>query len=105
MEGRNPVTGNALDNQVLMLIRQATLDSFWSREPATVRGTLQQGGKMEDVASQLGLLPVMGAIGPFLLANTTGMKLAVVMLERSLDPGKKNEKLVQYSTVCTIRSA
>ena len=87
-----------------MLIRRATLDSFWSREPATVRGTLRQGGKMEDIASQLGLSPVMGAMGPFPLADTTGMKLAVVMLERSLDPGK-NEKLVQYSTVRTLRSA
>lgn len=104
MEGRNPVSGNALDNRVLMLIRRATLDSFWSREPATVRGTLRQGGKMEDIASQLGLSPVMGAMGPFPLADTTGMKLAVVMLERSLDPGK-NEKLVQYSTVRTLRSA
>jgi hypothetical protein len=104
MEGRNPVPGNSLDNRVLMLIRRATLDSFWSREPATVRGTLRQGGKMEDIAAQLGLSPVMGAMGPFPLSDTTGMKLAVVMLERSLDPGK-NEKLVQYSTVRTLRSA
>ena len=104
MEGRNPVEGNSLDNRVLMLIRRATLDSFWSSEPTTVRGNLRQGGKMEDIAAQLGLSPVMGAMGPFPLSDTTGMKLAVVMLERWLDPGK-NERLVQYSTVHTLRSA
>jgi hypothetical protein len=43
-------------------------------------------------------------MGPFPLEDVTGMKLAVVMLERSLDPGR-NKNLVQYSTVCTLRSA
>jgi hypothetical protein len=86
------------------LVRRATLDSFWSREPATVRGTLRQGGKMEDIAAQLGLSPVMSSMGPFPLEDLTGMKLAVVMLERSLNLGK-HKKLVQFSTVQTLRSA
>jgi hypothetical protein len=59
---------------------------------------------MEDIAAQLGLSPVMSSMGPFPLEDLTGMKLAVVMLERSLNLGK-HKKLVQFSTVQTLRSA
>ena len=104
MEGRNPVVGNNLDDRVLMLIRRATLDSFWSREPATVKGTLRNGGRLEDIVAQLGLTPVVGPMGPFPLKDSTGMKLAVALLVRSLDPGK-TEQYVQFGTVRSLRSA
>jgi hypothetical protein len=104
MEGRNPIAGKALDDRVMMLIRRATLDSFWSREPATVRGTLRNGGRLEDIVDQLGLSPVLGAMGPFPVADVTGMKLAVAMLVRSLDPGK-TERYVQFGTVRPLWSA
>jgi hypothetical protein len=104
MEGRNPIAGNSLDEKVLMLIRRATLDSFWSREPATVRSTLRNGGKLEDIVSQLGLTPVTSAMGPFPVADVAGMKLAIALLVRSLDPGR-TEKYVQFGTVRSLRSA
>lgn len=104
MEGRNPVEKNNLDDRVLMLIRRATLDSFWSREPATVKGNLRNGRKLEDIVSQLGLSPVVGPMGPFPIEDVVGMKLAIALLVRSLDPGK-TERYVQFGTVRTLRSA
>jgi hypothetical protein len=104
MEGRNPVKGNNLDDRVLMLIRRATLDSFWSREPATVKGTLRNGSRLEDIVGQLGLSPAVEPMGPFPIHDSVGMKLAVAMLVRSLDPGK-TEQYVQFGTVRTLRSA
>jgi hypothetical protein len=104
MEGRNPVAGNNLDDRVMMLIRRVTLDSFWSREPATVRGTLRNGRKLEDIVAQLGLSPAVGPMGPYPLEDVVGMKLAIALLVRSLDPGK-TERYVQFGTVRSLRSA
>ena len=104
MEGRNPVAGNNLDDRVMMLIRRVTLDSFWSREPATVRGTLRNKRKLEDIVAQLGLSPAVGPMGPYPLEDVVGMKLAIALLVRSLDPGK-TERYVQFGTVRSLRSA
>eukprot|EP00980_Cylindrotheca_fusiformis_P003587 scaffold795_cov113-Cylindrotheca_fusiformis.AAC.4 len=86
-------------------IRRASLDAFWSREPSTVSANLYQSRRNENYGRlRYGMDSVAPRLGPFPLEDTFGMKPALIMLARSLDPGK-TEGTVQFATVRKVRSA
>jgi hypothetical protein len=85
-------------------IRRATVDAFWSRETAAVKGlrpvmktTFKKAGLVEGV----GLFP---CLGPFPVHDGDGMGSAVLQLLKTLDPGKC-EKYVQCETAKNVRTA
>ena len=104
MQLRSPIAGDGQDSRVMLLIWRANLDSLWSREVSTVKGNLRNASKLEDIAGRLGLMAVTPALGPYPIEDKFGMKLAIIMLDRSMDAGK-NEEYVKFSTVCQLRSA
>lgn len=104
IQHRDPEIGKEKDRVLLQEIRVANLDSLWSREPSTVAANLSQARKMEAIGDEVGFDSVSPALGPFPLEDTFGMKVAVVLLRRSLDPGK-HERHIQFSTARKIRSA
>jgi hypothetical protein len=94
---------NRTDRLLLQCIRRASLDSFWGREPSTVRANLRGAKRMEEVGTTVGITSVSPPLGPYSSADTFGMGLAVCILLRSLDPGK-TEELIQFSTARNFRS-
>jgi hypothetical protein len=103
VQGRDP-QGSAEDDLLLLAIRRATLDSFWSREASTVEGNLREGRRIDRVAAQLGIEDPYGVPrGPFPLADTWGMRAACASLVRSLDPGI-NAATIQHGTMRKMRS-
>jgi hypothetical protein len=59
---------------------------------------------MEEIGSSLGLAAVSPPMGPYSFGDTFGMRLAVCILLRSLDPGR-TEDTIQFSTARFLRSA
>ena len=104
MKMRDPDPQDYLDRKLFQYIRRASLDSLWSREPATVGGNLSQARAMERCGRSIGLESVSPKMGPFPVEDSFGMKVACAMLERSLDPGKW-EATIQFATARKVRSA
>ena len=81
----------------MALIRRASLDALWAREPNTVRANLREAVRMEKFATRIGLPSVTPAMGPFPLQDDFGMLPAIALLDRSLDKGVHAEH-VQWGT-------
>lgn len=101
---REPIIMNDKDHRLLIFIRRANLDAFWSRETTTVKANMAAAQRMEARGQdRFGFESVTPPMGPFPLADTCGMKTAVLILDRSLDPGR-NAEHVQYDTFRRWRS-
>jgi hypothetical protein len=102
--GRDPLVDVCDGDRELMNdFRRALLDAFWSREPPTVRGNLIEAVRGERYGDRTGKPSVTPAMGPFPLEDSSGMKVAVVGLDRSLDKGIYVE-FVQWDTFRKARS-
>jgi hypothetical protein len=85
-------------------IRRATVDAFWSRESATIKGlrlVMKTTFKKAGLVEGLGLFP---CLGPFSAHDGDGMGSAFLQLLKTLDPGKC-EKHVQHETAKNVRTA
>lgn len=102
--GRDPNAISVKDQEVLSLIRRASLDAFWARASTTVGSNLREARRGERFADRLGLGSITPPMGPFPLDDVFGMKGAIMILDRSLDPGI-HEEFVQWDTFRTARSA
>jgi hypothetical protein len=95
--GRGPVVSSFEDCEVLALIRRASLDALWAREPTTVSANLREAVRMEKFTSRVNLPSVTPAMGPFPLQDDFGMLPAIALLNRSLDKGVHADH-VQWGT-------
>jgi hypothetical protein len=103
--GQEPLDDLASDIRLLKCIRRVNLDAFWSREPGTVKGVLDETKRGLAIASSLGFAHTLfRPRGPFPPIDTMGVGVAVVMIQRSLHQGRY-QKNVQYETVRKFRSA
>jgi hypothetical protein len=103
---RYPVPRDLQDEEVMEFIRRAVIDAFWSREPSTVKSNLYEARRGARSAKRFGF-PEGSAtppMGPFPLSDDAGIKAAMVVLDRSLDPGKYYD-YVQWETFRKARSA
>jgi hypothetical protein len=93
------------DELLLMCIRRASLDAFWSRERSTVGQNRREGIRYASICETLGMSvdEAYPRRGPFGLEDGMGMKLACGMLMRSLNEGK-NAKTIQFDTMRKLRS-
>jgi hypothetical protein len=102
---REPLDELASDVRLMKCIRRVNLDAFWSREPGTVRGVLEEMKRGLGIASQLGFAHALfPPRGPFPREDTMGMGAAVVIVQRSLAKGRYGAN-VQYETVRKFRAA
>ena len=105
LKGTNPEESDVRDQNLLVHIRRAVLDSFWSREPGTVNGNRLEIVRGAMYARELGLGDqLLGNIQPFPLKECKAMTLAVTTLRRSLDAGK-NAPTIQFGTMRKLRTA
>jgi hypothetical protein len=101
---REPWDSRWQDHEILEYTRRAILDSFWSRESSTVAFNLREARRMEKrVADRLGMPSITPPMGPFPLSDECGMKAAIALLDRSLDPGRYSDQ-VQFGTFRKTRS-
>jgi hypothetical protein len=105
LKHRDPLENNNRDKLLLVHIRRAILDAFWSRETGTVEPSRREGVKMCKVLAGLGLEAedFLPPLGPFPVRDDWGMVVALATLGRSLDPGI-NSECVQFVTARKIRS-
>jgi hypothetical protein len=87
---REPSKYDFEDVEVTEFIHQCCKDALWSRQTATVENNLREAIRGRRSARRFRFpgsthIPLMG---PYPLEDTVGMNAALVVLERSLDPGK-----------------
>lgn len=100
--GRDPSWGEQ-DRKACMFIRHANLDGFWDWSSATVGAQVRETKRLIRISEEFGFPTPLPPMGPWPLEDVQGMMTAMVMLRRSLDPGR-NERLVQFDTVRKTRS-
>ena len=91
------------DSLCLVVIRRANLDALWARERATVAANRREAVIFVREGQAMGFGNPYPPRGPWPIEDIWGMKTAMVMLQRSLYPGK-NAALVQYETIRKTRS-
>ena len=102
--GRNPGLKPENDRKLLIGLRRANLDAFWSRAPSTVLNNTRGLKKLWTIGTQtLGLEKVLPEMGPFPLEDTWGMHMATIILIRSLDKGIYQDT-IQFETARKLRS-
>jgi hypothetical protein len=103
---RDPILRDLQDEECLDFLRRAVMDAFWSREQSTVKSNLYEAKRGARSAGRFGFPEGSGTppMGPFPLSDDFGMKAAMLVLDRSLDPGKYAD-YVQWETFRKARSA
>ena len=104
MEARNP-EGNGTDDKILRYIRRANLDAFWARRPNTVyQHFLEIRSTIAD-AEEMRMNPPFPERGPMALRDTAGMAAAVLLLKKSLRPGKYSNSNLTFDSTRKRRGA
>ena len=85
------------DERLLVTIKRAVLDSFWSRKSGTVKGNLTMVNSLGKVASgEIEMETWLPHMGPFLISNEAGMSFACTTLIFSLRKRRHVEHLQGY---------
>jgi hypothetical protein len=101
---RDPDLSSATNFKMLDFIMRAIIDSFWSRESSTVYLNLCEAVRSEKTKKHFGMPYVTKPMGPWPLEDNLGMKVAIVLLDWSLDKGVY-EETVQWDTFrCSMSS-
>jgi len=90
---RNP-TESTEDKKTMCYLRRAVLDGFWGRAPGTFQNNLGQlWGLFKIACEEFEMMRALPEMGPFPLMDTFGIGTVIVMLRRSLDPGKYGDTI------------
>lgn len=102
LEGRNLQAG---DEEYIMCLRRATLDSITGKSHLTIKS--HRGEMLANVrrCERINKTPSYEPRGPMPMGDTIGMGVAVDMLLKSLHARGRIESWVQYDSVRTLRSA
>lgn len=83
-------------------IRRANLLAFWAREAKTISGNLSGVNSFLKTGTKLGLT-LLESIGPWPIHFDHGMATAIVILDKTLEPGI-HEATIKFSTARKLRS-
>ena len=104
MKGRRAIPNLSTDDLLLLCIRRASLDAFWSRERTTVSSNMKEAGKYLENMCLLGIEnTAFPPKGPHPKEDAWGMRVACGLLLRSKDKGR-NAPHIQFETVRRTRS-
>lgn len=102
---RNPSPSSPQDTFLLCCIRRANLDSVWGRESNTMSATLR-GTKQLIALWRVAHIPVeLPVRGPFPVGDSFGLRVAIGMLTKSLEPGHYSQFYQQFETIRKLRAA
>jgi hypothetical protein len=84
---RDVLDGVHEDFKLFEIMRRANLDAFWERASSTVNSNLQAGMHGERTSDGLGMPSLTLPMVPFPLEDSLGMRIAIAVLDRLLNPG------------------
>ena len=101
--GHFPDPSSHLDDRLMMCVRRAILDAFWSCKALTVRANLREASCLHRIHGGLEIQHLtFPSQGPHPTRDSWGVSVAVGLLVRLLDRGR-NAYHVQFETVQKIR--
>ena len=83
---------------------RATLDAFWSHSSKTVSGHVSEVNFIVKYAKMLGMQNPLPRLGPFPVGHHLGMLQAIMVIMRSMEPGRGKTGKVKYGTSRKTRS-
>ncbi len=92
------------DTLLLCCIWRANLDALWGRESSTVYVNLRGIKHLICLWDKVDVSPTLPCLDPFPVQDSLGMGLAIIMLLKSLEPGKCNAAYQQFETVRKLRA-
>ena len=99
INGRDPLTDSKKDDYLLLLIRRASLDAFWSRETSTVSGNFRRLQRdYFDITSKVHIRDLLPVLGSDKVEDRVGMKVVVTTLNTSTRAGKY-QATIQWDTM------
>jgi hypothetical protein len=101
---RLPVRLDSKDDLLMGCIRRIILDAFWSRARQTVTSNASRFREMLTLSESLGFDPPYDAPGPLPSYDHCGYKVAILMVAKSLQPGRHAESYTQWDTVRKFKS-
>lgn len=103
--GRPPNETLELDRFGMGCIRRVVLDSFWSRSRSTVNSNTYRYREIIRMYRSLGFEPPYSPPGPLPPHDHCGYKIAILMVAKSLEPGRHSATHMQWDTVRKIRAS
>ena len=86
LQKRSPKPNSKSDSLLLAYIRRANLDALWSRSPKTVSGSITGLKKIIATSRDLNFEPPLESLGPWLVGDEWGFRLAITILQASQQP-------------------
>lgn len=102
---RSSEPGSQADVRLLVYIRRATLDAFWSRATGTISRSMTGMRKMLRYCNELRIPPPFEQLGPLPVEDIQELTLAITILKASQEQGKNSSNYTQYDSIRKIRSA
>ena len=105
---RVPLADSEHDKLILLFVRRANLDMFWSRTDLTVSSNLSSITEILKISRELNLPVPLSVLGPWPVKDISGMKLAIIELRKSQGNNRPNaicSTHLQYDTVRRLRGA
>ena len=104
ISGRIPNPDSEKDTHLMCCIRRVILDSFWSRARQTVSANASRVREMVSMSTMLGFDPPFDAPGPLPSFDHCGYRVAILMVDKSLKPGRHSELYTQWDTIRKMKS-
>jgi hypothetical protein len=102
--GRSPDMTTCPDLHLMGCIRRVILDAFWSRARSTVSANANRFREMIEMSKTLGFEPPYDPPGPLPSFDHCGYKVAILMVSKSLRPGRHSGSYTQWDTIRKIKS-
>jgi len=102
LKGRPPDMDNQTDKILMIYLRRANLDAFWSRATSTVDG-LRRLFEQQVLIGEMFGFERFGAPGPYGRSYDSGIRTAIGVLYESRRPGR-HEKVKKFSSCRKVRS-
>ena len=98
INGRNLVPDEAEDEAFQAIATRVILDAFWSHSSATVAGHVREVKFIIKYAKMLRIRKPFPQLGPFPLHHDLGMLTAMMVIMRSMEPGRGRDGKVKHGT-------
>jgi hypothetical protein len=105
LRGKLPNANSYADANELRFIRRANLDMFWSRAEGTVRSSIGDLKQIVEGSISKGRMVPLVELEPWPVGDDVGMGIALLMLEKSIKPGRNSKHYTQFDSCRSYRSA
>jgi hypothetical protein len=101
---RQPVVANDKDIFAMGCIRRVNLDAFWSRARSTVVSNTLRFREIISLSKSMGFETPYSDPGPLPSYDHCGYRIAILMVAKSLQPGRYSDTHHQWDSIRKFRS-